>query len=223
MLKIINSVRKIVLRRNEANRGSMEEKIRTDKQERKRSRVKLYFLQAAKEIIALEGVDGVTVRKVADVAGYSYPTLYSYFEDLNELLWETKRYMVLELVEVFQEKFQPTLREMDIKDVFKTYMEYYLENPNVFKFFYFFQIQRPRQVSIDAIAEPDIGAMWNETLQGYVKSGRLRAADIEAVAKTCIYAIHGLLTLSFSNNGDLGDTKNLFRDLDQIVDYLLKI
>ena len=191
------------------------------RQELKRSRGKLYFLQAAKVIIEREGVEGVTVRKVADSAGYSFPTLYSYFKDLNELLLETKQYMIRELVEILQQKFRSTLQDMNIKNVFQSYMEYYLENPNVFKFFYFYQCQKPGEKSQDAVLEPDFGAMWNEAFGNYVESGRLRATDIEVVAKICIYAVHGMLTLSFSNNGDLGDTKNLYRDLNLIVDYLL--
>ena len=63
--------------------------------------------------------------------------------------------------------------------------------------------------------------MWQQALQSFVISGRLAQKDIEAAAKTLIYAIHGMLMLGFSNNGDLGDTQNLYRDLNQIVDFLL--
>ena len=39
-----------------------------------------YFLDAAKNIIKSEGLDALTVRSVADKAGYSYGTLYNYYK-----------------------------------------------------------------------------------------------------------------------------------------------
>ncbi len=200
----------------------MDEKKTTEKRNLKRNRGKMFFLQAAKEMITREGVESVSVRKVADAAGYSYPTLYNYFEDLNELLWETKLFMIHELMEALQRKMHDPIEDKEgIKNVFKTYMEYYLTNPNVFRFFYFYSVHKPSRESEDAFADPDYGAMWKETFKSFVLSGRLKPEDIEAVAKISIYAIHGMLTLSFSKNGELSDQASLYRDLDKIVDYLL--
>jgi len=194
----------------------------SEKQKRKRDRTKAYFLEAAKDMISSQGVESVSVRKIADAAGYSYPTLYNYFQDLNELLWETKGYMTLDLVEVLRNGVQYPLKDLaEVKGAFKAYIQYYLDHPNVFKFFYLYPLKRPEGIAEDAPMEPDFSAMWQESFQVFVRSGRLEQKDIEAAAKALIYAIHGMLTLSYSNNGDLSDAKNLFRDLDQIVDYLL--
>ncbi len=194
----------------------------SEKQKRKRDRTKMYFLEAAKDMIASQGVESVSVRNIADAAGYSYPTLYNYFHDLNELLWETKGLMILELVEIMQQEIRYPLKDMEeVKGAFKAYIQYYLDHPNVFKFFYQYPLQRPEGKRDDAPAEPDFGAMWNEGFQAFVHSGRLEHKDIEAAAKTIIYAIHGMLMLSFSNNGDLNEAANLYRDLNQIVDFIL--
>lgn len=191
------------------------------KQELKRNRARMYFLEAAKEMIHAAGVESVTVRKVADAAGYSYPTLYNYFEDLNELLWETRQYMIRELVGILQQKMQASIQDAeDLKKMFRTYVEYYVESPNVFRFFYFHYLQKPNKQTQDD--EPDFSAMWGESFKSFVISGRLNEKDIEAVAKTSIYVIHGMLTLHFSNNGDLSVNANLYRDLEKIVDFLLK-
>lgn len=191
------------------------------KQELKRSRAKAYFLQATKSMISTEGVKSVTVRKVADAAGYTYPTLYNYFEDLNELLWETKRIMIRELADALPQTMHAPIRDAeDIKKVFRAYVEYYLINPHVFEFFYLCRLEKPNEKPDDT--EPDYGTMWNETFSCFVLNGRMREADVEVVAKTCIYAMHGMLTLHFSNNGDLREKTNLYSDLDKMVDYLLK-
>lgn len=46
-----------------------------------------YFIEATHQIIEKEGIDHVTIRKVADIAGYNSATLYNYFEDLDHLIF----------------------------------------------------------------------------------------------------------------------------------------
>ncbi|MEL7565914.1 MAG: TetR/AcrR family transcriptional regulator [Dehalobacterium sp.] len=45
-----------------------------------------YFIEAAYKILEEEGIDNLTARKVADLAGYNSATLYNYFENLDHLI-----------------------------------------------------------------------------------------------------------------------------------------
>lgn len=194
----------------------------SNNKELKRQRIKTYFLEAAKDIISNEGVENVSVRKVADIAGYSYPTLYNYFEDLNELLWEAKGFMIYGVVEAIQkEVYQPLNDIKGIKKLFKAYMTYYFDNPNIFKFFYFYQLHKPSRRIEDTVKEPDYNSMWYQTFKSFVLEGKLQEKDIEIIAKIFIYAIQGMLNLHFSNNGELNEEENVYKDLEKMVDYLL--
>lgn len=51
-----------------------------------RNRVKKYFLEASIAIIKEEGLENLTTKKIGDRAGYSYATIYNYFENFNELI-----------------------------------------------------------------------------------------------------------------------------------------
>lgn len=57
-----------------------------DKKEIKRKRMMSYFIDAADKIIDEEGIDQLTIRKVADLAGYNSATIYNYFENLEHLV-----------------------------------------------------------------------------------------------------------------------------------------
>lgn len=46
-----------------------------------------YFIESTHKIIDTEGIENVTVRKVADLAGYNVATLYNYFNNLNHLIF----------------------------------------------------------------------------------------------------------------------------------------
>ncbi len=50
-------------------------------------RMMSYFIDATSQIIEEEGIENVTIRKVADLAGYNSATIYNYFEDLSHLIF----------------------------------------------------------------------------------------------------------------------------------------
>lgn len=198
-----------------------EEHVFDQRQNLKRQRMKIYFLDAAKEMIANEGIESISVRKVAEIAGYSYATLYNYFEDLNELLWEVKQVMISDLVVLIQQKIQHiSLDKEGIKRLFRVYCSFYFENPHVFKFFYFHKLSQPSKNPEDKGMAPDFDRMMKETFKGFVTEGKLREMDLEVVGKICIYAIHGMLVLLFSGNGDLTE-ENVHKEVDKMIDYLL--
>lgn len=187
------------------------------KNDLKTQRVKSYFLEAAKQIILAEGVEGVSARKIAKIAGYSYATSYNYFKDINELLGETKALMVTDVAKYMQEAMCiPIVSIEDIKMLFRAYVQYYLSHPHIFRFFYFYrlsddEVQKERYEFSDS---------WAWTLQFLVEEGRLKETEVENCAKSLIYSIHGLLALFFSGNGV--SEKMMFADLDKIIDYILR-
>jgi AcrR family transcriptional regulator len=46
-----------------------------------------YFVDATAQIIEEEGIENVTIRKIADIAGYTSSTIYNYFEELSHLIF----------------------------------------------------------------------------------------------------------------------------------------
>lgn len=52
-----------------------------------KKRMMSYFIEAANEIIDKEGLESLTIRKVADKAGYNSATLYNYFKNLKHLIF----------------------------------------------------------------------------------------------------------------------------------------
>ncbi|MFT8872767.1 MAG: helix-turn-helix domain-containing protein [Sporolactobacillus sp.] len=53
----------------------------------KTTRMWHYFVDAAVEIIEEEGMEAVTIRKVADRAGYTSATIYNYFDEFSNLIF----------------------------------------------------------------------------------------------------------------------------------------
>lgn len=192
-----------------------------DKKNLKRQRIKTYFLEAAREIIISEGYEKVSTRKVADMAGFSNATIYNYFKDLNHMMREVKESMIVELFENLQKKMHRSTYDLEeLKSGLRIYVEYYFENPNIFKFFYFNSFGIP-DYNIKASENGiDYGSIWSEAFKGLLQEGQMQTKDIDVAAKTLIYAIHGLITLCFSNYGDLTEER-VYEELNRMVNYIL--
>lgn len=54
--------------------------------ELKKKRILIYFIEAAQRIMETSDLEGITLRNVADLAGYNSATLYNYFKDLDHLI-----------------------------------------------------------------------------------------------------------------------------------------
>ncbi len=52
----------------------------------KTRRMLSYFIRSAQDIMKKEGISGITLRKVADGAGYNTATIYNYFDDLDHVI-----------------------------------------------------------------------------------------------------------------------------------------
>ncbi len=100
-------------------------------------RLRGYFIEATKEMLKGEGLRSLSVRSIADRAGYSYATMYNYFRDVKEL--------VFECVKDFQEECESYIKNETkksplgierIKATTKGYMKFFIQYPGIFELFF---------------------------------------------------------------------------------------
>lgn len=177
-----------------------------------------HFIQTTKQMILKDGINNTSVRKVAEQAGYSYATIYNHFGDMEELLLQTKIAMMNDFFALMKEKFPNGISGVeDIKTLNKLHLSYYFENPNVFQFFYQYQI-KPQKIELPIL--PEISNTWREIFVRLAEKQIIAENKVDLISKTLIYSIHGILTLGFSNNKLSFD--ELYLDLDNITEMLLK-
>jgi AcrR family transcriptional regulator len=190
--------------------------------QRKSERVKQYFAETAKEIILKEGVGAVSVRRTAADAGYSYATIYNHFENIDELLWYARDLLIADVADYINARRQESVESVeDIKAMFRTYMDYYLENPNVYHFFYFHKLEKSAKKSKNITEGEEYKNEFMQPFQFLLENGFLAAEDIEVFTQIILYSTHGLLTLYISENDPL-TRDDLYRNLDKIIDFILK-
>lgn len=194
----------------------------------KRAETQRVLLEAAKSIVLSDGHEAVTVRRVADLTGYSYPIMYHYFKDLNALLWTLRLEMIGDMVMDLKKAMPPPTGAhkaaliSQIKEIFHLYAQYFFKHPTVFRFFYFHNFSKPEDDQEYTLLEASFTEGWFETFGGLVKLGVLSAEAVEIVAKTIIYSLEGMIMLSLSKNGSLTEN-DVYEELNQLISYLLKM
>ncbi len=177
--------------------------------------------RVTKELIIAEGHERVTVRRIAQAAGCTYPLLYHYFADMDALFWQLRLEMIEEMIaELRLVPVQEGGPIDDVKRIFFSYAKYYFERPNIFRFFYFYPFTRPHSDNGFVNLEGRFHEMWQKTFMNLVQTGYVRKDKVETVAKTIIYSIQGMILLSLSANGSLVE-ENVYQEIGKLIDYLL--
>lgn len=189
----------------------------------KKERTQKDIIEAAKVIINDKGHEAITVRYLAEVTGYSHTNLYYYFKDLNALLW-TLRFdmiedMITELTSISFNKHDPV---EEILDAFFCYTDYFFKHPNVFRFLYFYPFTEPEGDDSYQKLEQRFHGIWQQSFIRLIQEGIILTEDIEVVAKTIIYALQGMIMLSFSSNG-AAQKEDIKDELKKLVNYLFRM
>ncbi|MGM0370542.1 MAG: TetR/AcrR family transcriptional regulator [Bacillota bacterium] len=100
----------------------------------KKKRIIKVFIDSATKILKEEGLEKVTIRKVAEIAGYNSATIYNYFDNSNQLV-------SFAAMEIISETYVQALPEYveDANDcldrfmlIWQCFCEYCFENPKLY-------------------------------------------------------------------------------------------
>ena len=105
----------------------------------------------------------------------------------------------------------------DIKELNHMLADYFINNQNIYKFFYIYEVRQTRPVLHQQM---DMGQMYWNTYKGLVEDGQIKKEDVPVIAKSLVYGLYGLLSMYYSSNGLTKE--KLHSDLDDMIEYMLK-
>jgi AcrR family transcriptional regulator len=187
----------------------------------KRKRTLQYFIDAAKEIIEKEGVKQVTARKVGELSGYSYATIYNYFKDLKELL----AYCALDYLKACSKDMLSIDTEgLDIVSIIQkyntTYFKFFAKNPQIFQLVFLEDLDDYPTQLITETSEPAAGYLLLEHLKKFADKGFIKEKDITTIHQLNIASVHGKL-LFFNNNRDVTTMLEIIEILKKEVEFMI--
>ncbi len=113
-------------------------KKNTIQSEQKRKENTIHFINSTQKLINSEGVNNISIRKIATESGFHNSTIYLYFRDIDQLI-------MLASVKYFQDysnKLEKVSKETNTPEesffaVWRIYFRTIMNNPHIFHNFFF--------------------------------------------------------------------------------------
>ena len=146
----------------------------------KKKRVMVYFIEAAREVLSSCGVDGITIRKIAGMAGYNSATLYNYFDDLQHLVLFASISYLREYVSALSNNLRPCKNAKErYQMVYVTFDYFSFRSPEIF-YNMFFGSQKAKLTDIITVYYdlfPDEIKNHTDAVRGMLTQGNMYLRD----------------------------------------------
>ncbi len=105
-----------------------------ERKQRERDERRSLILNAANEIIAEEGLEGLSVRKIADRIEYSPGIIYHYFENKDDIL---QNFLIDKYQEIVNELRSVEIKTLDpeimFKEIMTSYTKWAMKNREIYR------------------------------------------------------------------------------------------
>ena len=104
----------------------------------KRKRIMIYFIEATEKLIRKEGIENLSIRKIAQEAGYNSATIYNYFNDLPQLTLFGSICYLRDYVTQLERELKPGMRAIDhYRTVYRCFNQQALRYPEIYHNIFF--------------------------------------------------------------------------------------
>lgn len=198
-----------------------------ERKEKQKAELKHLILEASVKLFSEHGYDGFSMRKIADMIEYSPTTVYLYFKDKNEILFE--------LHEIGFRKFEESSRDLlTIKNPLlrlhkmgENYIKFGLENPDYYDLM--FLLPAPMEF-IDQVnnIEWDGGDKALTALKGLIQEcidkKLIKPGDVNAIAMGIWGMVHGLVSLKIRHRCDkLIKEEDIIPTMYQSLNWMINV
>jgi len=158
------------------------------------------ILDVASELVATEGVQAATMRKIADKAGVSATTIYYYFGDRTGLFEAIKFDIIDRLVSHLDGRVDGTAPHREqIDALLRSFIYWYIENTNLADLLF---EKLPANLEV---TEEEMGRYYRaqnfsvEIMERAKDAGVVRSDDVALDASVALGAIYGIAKLICEN------------------------
>jgi AcrR family transcriptional regulator len=200
-----------------------------ERRERERNAVRIRIMDAARDLFAKEGVEAVSMRKIADAIEYSPTAIYLHFADKDALLEELCAHDFGALAQSFalEAKIEDPIER--IKALGRRFMQFGLKYPNHFRFMFLTPSKGdripPKQLQKRGDPEQDSYARLLLSVREALAAGRFRPEykDERLLAQTFAAAVQGVVALQIGMGHDPWiEWAPLQKRMDAMLDAILR-
>ena len=198
-----------------------------ERKEREKLEIKELILLKAKEIMVNEGQEKLSIRKIAAAVEYSPATIYLYFQDKDEIIYEMMQFGCGMMAKYFDADLQEQNAAVRIRKVGEGYIRFGMENPDWYDLM--FNSLQPIKHIEKCKAEWGVGIGLFEMLVAAcdeaVPAEKRKRVDPRILALQMWSNVHGLVNLYHSQRlnvvGDEEPEKLIVQTLDLMIYTIL--
>ncbi|MGI8386316.1 TetR/AcrR family transcriptional regulator [Robertmurraya sp. P23] len=190
-----------------------------NKKEIKKSRMWKYFVDSTADIIQEEGLDKITIRKVADRAGYNSATIYNYFSEVSHLIFFASMKFLksyTDEVAIYMQRAKDPLEQYLL--AWECFCKHSFETPEIFNAVFIMDLgENPEKLleeyyktyPSDLINIPDelkpvlfernVSKRGRSVLELASKAGHIKEENIDAINEITILIWQGMFTNILNN------------------------
>lgn len=215
---------------------------RTKYSEEERDKILVSFIVATREVILIDGIEKVTVRRIAEITGCNSAKLYFYFKDLDQLITMA----CLGYLEKYSQTIVKDLEELnDNYEIFlhtwEVFSTFAFNNPSVYNQIFFKRHEvtlnemieeyyRLFPQQFEKISEPVKKMLFGGSLvdrnrailMPLVEEGTIKPDNLELINELMFHYFHGLLIDRVRSEGGMLDMERNKKRFMNCAIYLLE-
>ena len=173
-----------------------------ERKEKQKAEIRKMILDASMKLFVEEGFENVSIRKIADLIEYSPTTVYLYFKDKNEILFNLHELGFQKMAEYNTSLWDIKNPLLRLHKMGENYIAFGLNNPE------FYDLMFIQQAPMESL-ENQVDCDWKS---GDVALGKLKECiaacmerklivegDVNAVSMAIWAMVHGMVSLAIRN------------------------
>lgn len=173
----------------------------SERKAKEKEELKSLILQAAKKLFVEKGIEKTTIRSIAKEIEYSVGTVYVYYKDKNDILYDLHTQGFRKLGSDMKVLFNVENPMERLKAIGRVYLQFAIENPDMYDLM--FSMKAPMEF-LNSCNEEE----WNEgkstfdvlksTVNQCLQRGYFKGHQLEPLSFAIWSMVHGMASLHIS-------------------------
>jgi AcrR family transcriptional regulator len=197
----------------------------TERKEKQKLEIQKMILDASMKLFVEEGFEKVSIRKIADLIEYSPTTVYLYFKDKNEILFNLHELGFQKMAEYNNSLWDIKNPLLRLHKMGENYIQFGLNNPEFYDLMF---IQQAPMEALSGMTNCDwksgdmaLGKL-KETVTECMDRGLIEKSDPNTVSMAIWSLVHGLVSLAIRKRFEkLVEEKQMLPMMQQALNWLL--
>lgn len=198
----------------------------SERKEKQKTEIRKMILDASMKLFVEQGFENVSIRKIADLIEYSPTTVYLYFKDKDDILFNLHELGFQKMAEYNEGLWDIKNPLLRLHKMGENYIKFGISHPEFYDIMF---IMRAPMQAIESTIECEwksgdtaLGRL-KDTIREGMDKGLIVKGDVDAVSMVIWSMVHGLVSLSIRDRfNKLVPPEAVVPMMNQALNWLLE-